>query len=39
MTPKQKILSIRLAEKISKNPDCAKSLVVEIKLKNNDKKE
>lgn len=39
MTPKQKIIRIKLAEKISKNPDCAKSIGVEIKTKNTHKKE
>ena len=39
MTPKQKILSIRLSEKLSKNPDYAKSLGVEIKKSNQNNKE
>ena len=31
MTPKQKILAIRLSEKLSKNPEYAKYLGIEIK--------
>ena len=31
MTPKQKILAIRLSEKLSKNPDYSKYLGIEIK--------
>lgn len=38
MTPKQKIIRIRLAEKIAKNPDCAKDMGIEIKQKINDKR-
>ncbi len=34
MTPKQKILRIRLAEKIAKNPDFSKTIGIEIKQKN-----
>ena len=31
MTPKQKILAIRLSEKITKNPEYAKNIGIEIK--------
>lgn len=34
MSPRQKVLAIRLSEKISKNPAFAKSIGVEIKRKN-----
>lgn len=33
MSPRQKILAIRLSEKLAKNPDYAKSVGVEIKSK------
>ena len=39
MTPKQKILAIRLSEKLSKNPDYAKCLGIEIKNLKQDNKE
>ena len=39
MTPKQKILAIRLSEKLSKNPDYAKCLGVEIKKSKQNNKE
>ena len=39
MTPKQKILAIRLSEKLSKNPDYAKCLGIEIKKSNRNNKE
>lgn len=38
MTPKQKILAIRLSDKLAKNPDYAKCLGVEIKRKNTNSK-
>lgn len=34
MSPRQKVLAIRLSEKISKNPAFAKSIGIEIKSKN-----
>ncbi len=34
MTTRQKILSIRLSEKVIKNPEYAKNIGVEIKTKN-----
>ena len=34
MLPRQKILAIRLSEKIAKNPDYAKKIGVEIKNNN-----
>ena len=39
MTPKQKILAIRLSEKLSKNPDYSKYLGIEIKKTKRTKKE
>ena len=39
MTPKQKILAIRLSEKLSKNPDYAKCLGIEIKKPKRNRKE
>jgi hypothetical protein len=34
MSPRQKILAIRLTDKIAKNPDYARTIGVEIKNKN-----
>ena len=39
MLPRQKILAIRLSEKIVRNPDYAKKIGVEIKNNNYQKKE
>ena len=39
MLPRQKILAIRLSEKIAKNPDYAKKIGIEIKNNNHQKKE
>ncbi len=38
MTPRQKILAIKLAKKIQKNPVYAKSIGIEIKNKNKKEK-
>ena len=39
MLPRQKILAIRLSEKIAKNPDYAKKIGVEIKNNNTKRKQ
>ena len=39
MLPRQKILAIRLSEKIAKNPDYAKKIGVEIKNNNTTRKQ
>ena len=38
MFPRQRILAIRLSEKIAKNPDYAKKIGIEINNKNNQKR-
>ena len=39
MTPRQKLLAIRLSEKIKKKPAYAKSIGIETKNKNNNSKD
>ncbi len=39
MTPRQKLLAIRLSEKIEKNPAYAKSIGIEIQNKKNNSKD
>lgn len=38
MSPRQKILAIKLSEKIAKNPDYAKSIGIEIKTQKQKKR-
>ena len=38
MSPRQRILAIKLAEKIAKNPDYAKHIGIDIKTKNEKEK-
>lgn len=39
MSPRQKLLAIKLSEKIAKNPDYTKSIGIEIKKVNQNNKE